>query len=139
MNNSANHSQLVNQVLLKFHKKYPHGRLWKSHSGLGYTPESVIKVINHLLSYLFSFENWKRQSREDVFKEVRNMLVPIKYGMNGQADLTGIVNGKRIEIEIKTGTGKQRDTQKAFEKMITDCGGFYIVIRTIEDLDDLQF
>ena len=54
----------------------------------------------------------------------------IRYGLTGRADITGIIcNGRRIELEIKTGKGVQSEKQKNFEKMINEMGGIYAVVR----------
>lgn len=58
----------------------------------------------------------------------------IRYGLKGCADITGIlVDGRRLEVEIKTGKARQQKNQEAFEKMITEMGGVYFVARSCED------
>ena len=58
----------------------------------------------------------------------------IRYGVLGGGDISGIIRGGfRAEIEIKTGKGKQRDSQINFEMMIRAFDGIYIVARSIED------
>lgn len=125
-NNSEAHSKLVHRVLLKIGTDYHHVRAWKNHSGMAYTPDSVTKAINLAL-----------EMRKG---EAIKVSVPIKYGLNGAADISGIMrpHGKRVELEIKTGTGKQSDVQKAYQKMITDFGGIYIVVRDLQDLNLLS-
>ncbi len=69
----------------------------------------------------------------------------VQAGIDGQADITGIfpryhrgVTGLRCEIEVKAGRDKQSPEQFAFQRMITEAGGIYIVARSIEQcLDDL--
>ena len=77
----------------------------------------------------------------------------VKFGIVGQADLTGIVPvtqvlvcphcggelstptlGVRTEIEVKTPSGRQSDDQKNFQAMIERFGGIYIVARSPEDV-----
>jgi hypothetical protein len=57
----------------------------------------------------------------------------IRFGVPGQADITGVANGRRVEIEVKSPTGRQRPDQKAFQSRITDAGGIYIVARSLDD------
>lgn len=59
----------------------------------------------------------------------------VRYGLVGSADITGIIgpNGTRLEIEVKTGKGKQTLNQKNFEQMIKKLGGVYIVARSVLD------
>ena len=57
----------------------------------------------------------------------------IRYGLIGSADITGIlVNGKRLDIEVKTGNAVQSPAQIAFQTMVTNMGGHYILARSVE-------
>lgn len=38
-----------------------------------------------------------------------------------------------LAVELKTVTGDQEDRQKEYQKLITEAGGLYVVIRTFED------
>jgi hypothetical protein len=59
----------------------------------------------------------------------------IRFGVPGQADLTGILgNGKRIEIEVKSPTGRQTPEQIAFGRIIERFRGVYIVARSTDDV-----
>ena len=58
----------------------------------------------------------------------------VRYGVPGQADLSGILkDGRRLEIETKSARGRQSQQQLAFERMITKFGGVYIVARSVEE------
>ncbi len=58
----------------------------------------------------------------------------VHFGVHGGADISGIMNdGRRLEIEVKTGKAKQSDQQKSFEAMINAHNGIYIVARNVED------
>ncbi len=60
----------------------------------------------------------------------------IKFGMKGQADITGVLIvdglGFRLEIECKSETGRQRKEQADFEKMVMLAGCIYIIVRDAE-------
>jgi hypothetical protein len=58
----------------------------------------------------------------------------VRFGLVGAADITGIKDGKRIEIEVKTAKGKLSDNQKNFRSMIEEQGGVYIVARSVDDV-----
>ena len=59
----------------------------------------------------------------------------VRFGVPGQADLTGILqNGRRIEIEVKSATGRQSIEQKQYQAMIERFGGLYILARSVEDV-----
>lgn len=58
----------------------------------------------------------------------------IRYGIKGSADISGILlDGRRLEVEVKTGNAVQQGNQKAWQEMITAMNGVYIVARSIED------
>ena len=58
--------------------------------------------------------------------------VVIRYGVLGQADITGLLpTGRRVELEVKTGSGVLSDGQIKFSRMITEYGGLYFEIRDI--------
>lgn len=57
----------------------------------------------------------------------------IRYGKVGSADISGIMqNGRRLEIEVKTGKAQQSPGQKMFGEMINQMGGLYLVARDVE-------
>ena len=57
----------------------------------------------------------------------------IRYGVVGSADISGILkNGKRLEIEVKTGKAVQSDRQINFMRMINNMGGHYYVARSVK-------
>ena len=52
----------------------------------------------------------------------------------GAADLTGILaDGRRLEIEVKSATGQQREAQRAWQRMILSKGGVYILARSVDE------
>ncbi len=58
----------------------------------------------------------------------------VKFGVDGQGDISGIIRGgRRWEIETKTRTGKQRDSQRLFQAMIESMGGLYTIARSVDD------
>ena len=72
------------------------------------------------------------------------------FGVNGMADIGGIwqgprdnwmdelcdPDGVRLEIEVKSETGKQSPEQVKYQAMIERFGGRYILARSVEDVDD---
>ena len=59
----------------------------------------------------------------------------IRFGVRGQADLTGILpGGLRLEIEVKSATGRQSAEQSAYQRMIERFGGVYILARSVTDV-----
>lgn len=59
----------------------------------------------------------------------------VRFGVPGQADLTGILpDGRRLEIEVKSPTGRQSPDQAAFQGIIERFHGIYILARSINDV-----
>ena len=59
----------------------------------------------------------------------------IRYGVPGQADLTGLIaGGRRLEIEVKSETGRQSDEQRHYQHWIESRGGLYILARSVDDV-----
>ena len=56
--------------------------------------------------------------------------------VKGQPDLVAIMNNKVVFIELKTQKGKQSKEQKEVEQAIKNRGVDYIVIRSLEDLQN---
>lgn len=55
----------------------------------------------------------------------------------GAGDITGIIKpGFRIEVEVKTAKGTQNANQKAFEKELAKFGGYYLLVRSIRDVEE---
>lgn len=92
------------------------------------TPESVIQSDLILeVSRLFANDLtiWRSNTGAAFDREGRM----IKFGVKGQADISGIMKplGTRIEIEVKRPGGKQRPEQKQYGQMIKDHGGVYLL------------
>ena len=59
----------------------------------------------------------------------------VRFGVPGQADISGIlIDGRRIEIECKSLTGKQTKAQQNWQKMILGMRGIYILARSVDDV-----
>ena len=59
----------------------------------------------------------------------------VAFGLPGQADLTGILpGGIRLEIEVKSPTGRQTPEQQNYQRMIERFGGVYVLARSVDDV-----
>lgn len=60
----------------------------------------------------------------------------VKFGLQGSADILGIMKpqGRFLAIEVKTEKGRQSESQKRFQQMVEDMGGLYILARSPEDV-----
>ncbi len=58
----------------------------------------------------------------------------IRFGLDGQADITGLIKpwGTRLEIEVKRPGGRLTDHQQSFAGMVRSAGGVYFVAHSID-------
>ena len=92
------------------------------------------KQIQNSIVREFGTKPWLRIWRANVGVARINRRV-VRFGVPGQADLTGILyDGRRIEIEIKSATGRQTQDQKNFQAIIERFNGVYILARSITDV-----
>jgi len=52
---------------------------------------------------------------------------------NGVSDLTAVIGGRYVGIEIKIGNDRQSDNQKRFESKLIASGGVYLIVRNWDD------
>ncbi len=104
---------LIQHEILSAWGARPELRIWRQNTGVGW------------------FANGKAARQKDVG------AYPVRFGVPGQGDISGVClpSGRRIEIECKTEKGRQSDEQIAFEAMITRFGGLYILARSVGDVD----
>jgi hypothetical protein len=58
----------------------------------------------------------------------------IRFGMQGSADISGVIRGgRRLEIEVKTKTGRLSEAQELFGARINELGGLWFVARTADE------
>ena len=75
---------------------------------------------------------WPRNTGAALSFDKKRIL---RYGLKGAADIEGILRGgQHFEAEVKTGSAVQSPFQKAFEKMILQMGGVYLLVRSIDDV-----
>lgn len=51
----------------------------------------------------------------------------------GSGDLIGVVQGRYVEVEVKTKKGRQSERQHFHQQAIEQCGGIYLLARTKEE------
>ncbi len=61
----------------------------------------------------------------------------MKFGRAGVPDITCVINGKFVGIEIKTSTGKMSEAQTEAKKAVEVAGGRYFVVRNLEDVQKI--
>lgn len=56
----------------------------------------------------------------------------VRFGVVGQPDITGVVRGRYIGIEVKTAKGRQSREQVSYESTIAGVGGVYVLARDLD-------
>jgi hypothetical protein len=92
------------------------------------------QAIQNLILREFGTKPWLRLWRQNT-GAARFGRQFVRFGVPGQADLSGILpGGRRLEIEVKSPTGVQSDEQRDFQALIERFGGVYILARSVEDV-----
>lgn len=61
----------------------------------------------------------------------------IRFGIKGGGDITGVlIDGRRLEIEVKTGKANQNVNQKNFGEIIRRFNGVYLIARDVNSVVD---
>ena len=58
---------------------------------------------------------------------------PMRGNPAGTADILGVVNGRSVALEVKTSTGKQRETQAHWQAAWQAAGGLYAIVRSVRE------
>jgi hypothetical protein len=61
----------------------------------------------------------------------------VRFGVPGTADICGVIApaGRFLAIEVKSTSGKQREAQKTFQRVVEAMGGLYVLARSVSDVD----
>jgi hypothetical protein len=51
----------------------------------------------------------------------------------GSADISAIIRGRSVKIEVKIGSDRQSEAQRAYQEQVEKAGGVYIIAKTFED------
>ena len=78
----------------------------------------------------------KRQKSTDVLGRER-MIGSLTYikgtSTNGTADISSIINGKSVKIEIKIGKDRQSEAQKKYQQATEKAGGIYLITKSFDE------
>lgn len=115
------------QAIIRALGVQPGLRIWRANVGTG-VPYSVVTAAMGQL----------RAGNPAAAHRILASARPIQFGVPGQADLTGIVRGGlRLEVEVKSDSGRQTEDQRNYQSMIERLGGRYLLARSVEDLADI--
>lgn len=71
-----------------------------------------------------------------VGRAINNSNHVIRFGIPGESDIDGIVapTGRKLSIEVKTGSGALSKEQQRWRNMIVKFGGLHIEARSVEQV-----
>jgi hypothetical protein len=93
--------------------------------------ESEADIQKTILEYLERKQVFHWRQNSGAIKTPSHF---IRLGIVGAPDIFVVKNSKVYALEVKTKTGKQRDTQIQFETEFTKAGGIYKVVRSLLDV-----
>lgn len=120
----ARERDVQNRIMLHVGAR-PFLRLWRQNVGVAVPHTTVRAALNHL-------EHGRVNDAMELLRRARY----IRFGVKGAADLTGaLACGKRLELEVKSATGRQRDGQRQFQNVCESLDVLYAVVRSEEEAD----
>lgn len=57
----------------------------------------------------------------------------VRFGVPGMADILVLVGPRYLWLEVKIPSGRQSPEQRAFESMVSELGGAYRLVRSVEE------
>ena len=104
-------------------------------SRLAATEAELLAAVLELLA-LDNRVGWVARTNIGGRREAEGRYV--RFGFAGMADITGMMrDGRRLEVEVKSATGRVSPDQAAFLARVDACGGVCGVVRSLEDVCDL--
>jgi hypothetical protein len=114
------------RTLLMLSQTYaPHGLFWTADVLTG-VPISSIKSLPARAKKAYASGGLKAVL--DLFRR----LPVLTAGIEGGPDIQGSLHGLWIGIEMKSKTGRQRESQARFQRAVEKAGGIYIIARSAE-------
>jgi hypothetical protein len=84
------------------------------------------------LKHIFHWRNNSGAMRSSHKGKSRFM----RFGAKGSPDIFAVIGGQIFGIEVKRPGGKQSEDQRIFEAFLTRAGGRYLVVNSLEGLEE---
>ena len=110
---------IMNKILVAV-SSLPRSLVKRANAGMGYVGRKLFLPVGSTITI---------EPNMVVLADAR----PIKFGVPGQGDIEGAVDGFPVSLEVKTLTGQQRQYQKNYQAAWEKAGGIYIVARSPEE------
>ncbi len=121
-------NDITARLLIEIPKRYRNVRVWRQNTGGGIGMSTVKQAL--------ALMGIRHYAEAAVLLRSR----PIKWGIEGCGDISGVIgpSGRRLEIEIKADKDCQSREQQAFELLMQSHGAVYLLGHDVEQcLDDL--
>jgi hypothetical protein len=112
------------------------GTNWQDNSANALT-KSIIGFINmsgHFAERINTMGTYRQGKKIKVGENTRQL--PGKYvpttGVKGSADISCIINGMSVKIEVKYGSDRMSEAQKDYAQRTVAAGGIYYVARDFD-------
>jgi len=77
---------------------------------------------------------WRQNTIGTYDAKNKSFRTPSRFSKSGIPDIIVIKAGKFIGLEVKSAIGKQSDNQKIIQLLLEANGGFYYVVRSLDDV-----
>ena len=95
-----------------------------------YTDKTANGLTKCIIEWL-RYNNWQGERISNTGRLVSNHWIP-GTGTNGTADISAVIRGRAVKIEVKIGKDRQSDKQIAYQQSIELAGGVYIIAKDFE-------
>jgi hypothetical protein len=95
------------------------------------------QIVRSILDYLAvrNIFAWRQNTGAGKFTGKDGAEHYVKFGLKGQPDITGILpDGRRLDIECKSVTGRLSPEQAHFIAALKNNGGCAFVARSVDDV-----
>ena len=99
------------------------GIFWRNNSGQAWQGQKLEKPTG---SYV------KIEPGMVVLAQAR----PIRFGLEGSADIVGAYGCRPVAVEVKKDGGRQAQVQRYFERAWVKAGGIYVLARSVDEARD---
>ena len=141
--NKANRDKLKALELEKLKEKYPSMRKemipltdWKDNSANNLTKCIIfwIKAMGGQAERISNQGQYRAGNKiqvGDTFKQLPGKWTP-GTGTKGTADISATIRGRSVKIEVKYGSDRQSDAQKAYQQDVERAGGTYYIAKDFD-------
>lgn len=119
----------IQGMILKYLSSRKDVFFWRQNSGS--FSKKAKKALSDILNLLPIESHIKARINGSFYKAIGNSECVSEKGL---PDIICIFKGMFVGLEVKKQNGRQRQTQLAAEHKINNAGGYYFLVRSVEDV-----